>query len=267
MTHLDSMPITVEPDPAILDAIRVRGFAVVPGMLDGDDVAELRRELQKATEEDLAAWEGKDYPDAWMVHNLMVRHPSFARFLENPVLHAYLTPLLGDTCIVYAYTSSSMPPSGANFSHRVHVDSPRVIPGYWTNVGVMVALDDYTEENGATRFLPGSFEREAPPTLEEFLADSEMTLPRAGEGVIFNARTWHMGGKNASGHARHAITLNVCRSYMRQRFDYPRLVGEETLAHVGEVGRRFLGFNVRMPSSLDEYYLPESERLYKAGQG
>ena len=256
-----------EADPAVLGAIRERGFAVVPGLLGEDEVAVMRRELQRAVDDDLRAWQGKNYPDAWMVHNLMVRHASFARFLENPVLHAYLTPLLGDTCIVYAYTSSSMPPSGANFSHRVHIDSPRVIPGYWTNVGVMVALDDYTEENGATRFLPGSFEREAPPTLEEFLAESEMTLPRAGEAVIFNARTWHMGGMNSSDRPRHAITLNVCRSYMRQRFDYPRLVGEETLSHVGELGRRFMGFNVRMPATLEEYYLPESERLYKAGQG
>lgn len=258
---------TVQADPAILEAIRDRGFAVVPGLLDEATVATMKEELHRAALEDLAAWEGRDYPDAWMVHNLMVRHPVFAEFLENPVLHAYLSPLLGDTCILYAYTSSSMPPSGSNFSHRVHVDSPRLIPGYWTNVGVMVALDDYTEENGATRFLPHSYERWEPPSLEEFMAESEQTFPRAGEAVIFNARTWHMGGANRTDTPRHAITLNVCRSYMRQRFDYPRLVGPETLDHVGEVGRRFLGFNVRMPATLEEYYLPEEERLYKAGQG
>lgn len=258
---------TVQADPTILATIQDRGFGVVPGLLDEDTVATMRKALERAALEDLAAWEGRDYPDAWMVHNLMVRHPVFAEFLENPVLHAYLSPLLGDTCIVYAYTSSSMPPSGSNFSHRVHVDSPRLVPGYWTNVGVMVALDDYTEENGATRFLPHSYDRWEPPSLDEFLAESEQTFPQAGEAVIFNARTWHMGGANRSDTARHAITLNVCRSYMRQRFDYPRLVGSETLDHVGEVGRRFLGFNVRMPATLDEYYLPEEERLYKAGQG
>jgi ectoine hydroxylase-related dioxygenase (phytanoyl-CoA dioxygenase family) len=76
-----------------------------------------------------------------------------------------------------------------------------------------------------------------------------------------------MGGANRTDTPRHAITLNVCRSYMRQRFDYPRLVGDETLDYVGEVGRRFLGFNVRMPATIEEYYLPEAERLYKAGQG
>ena len=45
-----------------------------------------------------------------------------------------------------------------------------------------------------------------------------------------------MGGMNSTDTARHAITFNVCRSYMRQRFDYPRLVGDETLAHLGEIG-------------------------------
>jgi ectoine hydroxylase-related dioxygenase (phytanoyl-CoA dioxygenase family) len=254
-------------DPQVLKAIRERGFAVVPGVLDEKTIATMKDALQRAIDEDLARWEGRDYSDAWMVHNLMVRHPVFAEFLEGPVLHAYLSPLLGDTCIVYAYTSSSMPPSGSNFSRRVHVDSPRMIPDYWTNVGVMVALDDYTEENGATRFLPHSFELEEPPPLEEFLEASEQTLIRAGQAVVFNARTWHMGGANRTETPRHAITLNVCRSYMRQRFDYPRLVGDETLQHIGEVGRRFLGFNVRMPASIEDYYLPEEERLYKAGQG
>ena len=63
------------------------------------------------------------------------------------------------------------------------------------------------------------------------------------------------------------LTLNVCRSYMRQRFDYPRLVPPEAIAALGPVGRRFLGFDVRMPVSLEEYYVPPEHRLYKAGQG
>lgn len=83
----------------------------------------------------------------------------------------------------------------------------------------------------------------------------------------FNARTWHMGGVNQTDRPRHAVTMNVCRSYMRQRFDYPRLVSPEIANQLGEVSRRFLGFNVRMPTSLEEYYLPEESRLYKANQG
>jgi ectoine hydroxylase-related dioxygenase (phytanoyl-CoA dioxygenase family) len=160
-----------------------------------------------------------------------------------------------------------MPPGGANYSHRIHVDSPRFIPNYPTNMGVMLALDDYSLENGATYFLPGSHLSDRVPSEQEFFAGAERPLPRAGDAVVFNARTWHMGGQNRTDRARHAVTMNVCRSYMRQRFDYPRLVPEEIVATLGPVGRRFLGFHVRMPTSLHEYFVPPEQRLYLANQG
>ncbi len=255
------------PDPEKLQEVREQGFTVVPGVLPVADVPELRDLLQRCIDEDLERWRGQPYPDAWMVHNLMARHLKFARVMENPVLQAYLSDLLGQTCIVYAYTSSSMPPDGSNYSHRIHVDCPRLIPGYITNVGVMLALDDFTPANGATSFLPGSFRLADAPGREEFLAGARQVFPRAGDMVLFNARTFHLGGVNRTGRPRHALTLNVCRSYMRQRFDYPRLVPAAIVEQLTEVGRRFLGFHVRMPTSLEEYYLPEEKRLYKANQG
>jgi ectoine hydroxylase-related dioxygenase (phytanoyl-CoA dioxygenase family) len=183
------------------------------------------------------------------------------------VLHAYLGALLSDTCIVYAYTSSSMPPGGTNYSRRLHVDCPRVIPGYVTNVGVTLALDDFTDENGATELLPRSQERLGPPSEAEFERNAVRLKPLAGQAIMFHARTWHRGGVNRSVAPRHAVTINACRSFMRQRFDYPRLVPEALVNELGPVGRRFLGFNVRVPTSLEEYYVPEDRRLYKSGQG
>lgn len=202
-----------------------------------------------------------------MVHNLMVRGAPFARLLENPKLQEYFSSLLGDTCILYAYTSSSMPAGGSNYSHRIHVDSPRFIPGYWTNAGMMLALDDYTEENGATYFLPGSHKSPDVPSQEHFFQQAQRAFPRAGDAVVFSARTWHMGGQNRTETPRHAVTMNICRSFMRQRFDYPRLVPEEIVNQLGSVGKRFLGFHVRVPVSLEEYYCPPGQRHYLANQG
>ena len=255
------------PDPSKLQDFHAKGFVVIPRMLnDPGQVTELRGLLQKCIDEDLARY-GQGHVDRWMVHNLMVRGLPFASLLEHELMQAYLAEILTDKCILYAYTSSSMPPCGVNYSHRIHVDCPRLIPGYITNVGVIIALDDFTEENGATYFLPGSFTLLEPPSEANFMERAERVFPRAGDAVMFNARTFHMGGPNRTSHPRHAITLNVCRAYMRQRFDYPRLVPKEIVAALGETGRRFLGFNVRMPASIEEYYLPEPQRLYKSGQG
>jgi len=254
-------------DPERVRELRERGFTVVPDVLTPGDVPRLRALLEKLVAEDLERWRGKAYVDAWMVHNPMARDIEFARVLENERMHAYLTEMLTETCILYAFTTSSMPPRGTNYSARVHNDCPRLIPGYVTNVGVILPLDDFTVENGATYFLPGSFARAELPSETEFFAGASRIFPRAGDMVLFNARTFHFGGNNETDRARHALTINVCRSYMRQRFDYPRLMPKEIVDQLGEVGRRFLGFHVRMPTSLDEYYVPESERLYKANQG
>jgi hypothetical protein len=45
------------------------------------------------------------------------------------------------------------------------------------------------------------------------------------------------------------------------------MVPPERVPALSPVLRRVLGFDVRMPTSLDEYYVDESERLYKANQG
>jgi ectoine hydroxylase-related dioxygenase (phytanoyl-CoA dioxygenase family) len=250
-----------------LEEVPERGFTIARNVVGQSDVTELKHALERAIAEDLEAWRGREYVNANMVLNLMTRGAPFVRLLENSVLHEFLSALLGDTCILYAYTSSSMPPDGTNYSRRIHVDCPRFIPGYITNIGVTLALDDFTDENGAMALLPGSHKLETLPSEAEFDARSVRAYPRAGDAIIFNARTWHRGGLNRTGRYRHAVTMNVCRSYMRQQFDFPRLIAPDALEMLGGLGRRFLGFNVRMPVSLEEYYRPLDDRLYKPGQG
>jgi len=256
------------PDKSLLGDFAKQGFAIIPGVMPRDMALGLRPLLQGAIDHELDRWDGNpQYIDHWMVHNLMMHGEPFLRLLEDPAMHAYVDAVLGDTCTVYAYTSSSMPPRGTNYSRRIHVDCPRVIPGYVTNLGWLLALDDFTDDNGATYCLPGSQQRLEAPGEDEFYAGAQRWYPKAGDAVLFNARLWHAGGENRTATPRHALTINVCRSYMRQRFDYPRLVPSHLVEKLGPVGRRFLGFNVRVPASLEEYYVPADQRLYLGGQG
>lgn len=248
-------------------AVSTKGFVVVPNVIDEEFALEVRAALERCVDEDLRSEDESRAVDRYMVLNLMFRDPVFRQLYHAPRLLGALNAVLSDTSIIYAYTSSSMPPNGDNYSGRVHVDSPRIIPGYPTNAGIIVALDDFTEQNGATYFLPNSFEREDQPSQDEFFAGAERAFPKRGDLVIFNARTWHYGGMNTTDSWRHAVTINACRSFMRQRFDYPRMTPPDLIPNLTEVDRRLLGFDVRVPASLDEYYVPEAERLYKANQG
>ncbi len=246
--------------------VLTRGFSVVSDAIDPAVALDWRDRLVEQVAAARTAMNERTAIDDYMVHNPMLADATFYEVLENPAVVACLDEFLGDTSIVYAFTTSSMPAKGTNYSARVHVDCPRVIPGYMTNLGVIIALDDFTDENGATYFLPGSFERLEAPTESEFFASAERVHPRRGDLVVFNARTFHYGGLNNTEIDRHALTINACRSYMRQRFDYPRMIGDAAETFSPTL-RRVLGYDVRVPASMDEYYLPEAQRLYKANRG
>jgi ectoine hydroxylase-related dioxygenase (phytanoyl-CoA dioxygenase family) len=252
-------------DQHLLDILDNDGIVVIPSVLPLDQVAILRTELELAIAEDNNTQ--NDVFDKGMVHNCMVRGKNMASLLDNEVLIAYLDTAFSSTCIVYAYQSSSLMPGQGNYGSRVHVDSPRFIPGYATNMGVIFPLDDFTEENGATFFLKGSHKNAELPPDSVFIANASRALCSAGDMVLFNGRLVHAAGVNTTDRARHSLTINVCRSFMRQRFDFPRLMSVDDIDNLGSNGKRLIGMNVRVPTSLSEFYLPPEQRLYKPNQG
>jgi ectoine hydroxylase-related dioxygenase (phytanoyl-CoA dioxygenase family) len=241
------------------------GYAVVPDVLAPSTVAQLRKDLEIAIEKEKAYHRGTDYVDYGMVLVCCVYGRSFVDVLGDDNVMGVINRILSEGSIVYAYTSSSMPPGMSNYSKRIHVDSPRMIPGYETNAGVMLTLDDFTEENGATWMLPGSHHRVDAPTAEEFYAKAKRVITPAGSAVYLNPRIWHAGGNNVTDKWRHSITMNMCRPYMKQRLDIPKMMAASgvDLTGVSEKAMQKMGFYAQVPESLDEYYQPPEKRKWR----
>ena len=85
--------------------------------------------------------------------------------------------------------------------------------------------------------------------------------------IVFNARVVHSTGFNHTDQWRHALTMNACRSYMKQRMDWVRFIPDEISNQLNQSARRIIGFDTRLPTSLEEFFLPEEQRLYKPNQG
>lgn len=168
---------------------------------------------------------------------------------------------------MYAFTSSSCPPEGTNYGGRVHVDCPRWIENYNTNIGVIWALDDFTIENGGTRVLPASHHSEFIPTKEYFDKNAIQVECKKGSLIIFNARVVHSTGFNKTKNWRHALTMNACRSYMKQRMDWVRFIPENISDQLNQTARRIIGFDTRLPTNLEEFFVREEQRFYKPNQG
>ncbi|HYJ95708.1 MAG TPA: hypothetical protein VEV86_13850, partial [Vicinamibacterales bacterium] len=96
--------------------IEVDGYVILPDILDPPFVARARRELVQAIEVDSRRYGPRAERDYGMVMLCALHGGSFLDLFENDRLLAPFDAVLGDGSIVYAYTSSSMPPGGRNYS-------------------------------------------------------------------------------------------------------------------------------------------------------
>jgi ectoine hydroxylase-related dioxygenase (phytanoyl-CoA dioxygenase family) len=252
-------------DDETLAVLKRDGYAVVPNVLGSSEVAVLRRDLEHAISKEAVYHRGTEYQDYGMVMVCCTHARSFVDVLGDQRVMGVIERILSPGSIVYAFTSSSMPPHSSNYSQRIHVDCPRMIPGYETNAGVMILLDEFTAKNGATWILRGSQQMREAPTPEHFFANAQRVIAPAGSLVYLNPRVWHAGGKNETGTWRHSITVNMCRPYMKQRLDIPKMMAASgiDLTGVSEQAMQKMGFYAQVPESLDEYYLPREQRKFK----
>jgi len=249
--------------------VNTRGYSLVPNFLSQQSVETLKKSMADAINE------YKPIPgiqrsmlDRYQIHDLINRDINYARLLEDARLHQLVAPHLGDHWIMYAATSSSIPPGGSNYASRLHVDSPRHTPGYHFNIGIIWTLDDYTHDNGgALKVLPGSHHSSETPNEDFFEKYCDQILCSAGSLLVFSARLFHRTGFNSTSQWNHSMTLNACRSFMKQRMDWVRFIRPDISDQLNEQGRRLLGFDTRLPISMEEFFLPDEERLYKPNQG
>ena len=247
---------------AFVQAIQTEGYAIVRDVLPKSYIDRAKVELMSAIEaETKLPYNNKN--DFAMVLLCSLYGGTMLELFGIEKLNAHFNAVLGEGCTVYAYTSSSMPPRQTNYSGRIHVDCPRIIPGFMTNMGATIALDEFTGENGATYLLPGSQERATPPTEEEFYANAKRFIAPAGSVLFFNARLWHAGGQNRTDGWRHALTVNMARPWMKQRVDIPRAMAHMDMSGQPKCVLQKLGFLAQVPADYAEYYAPPEKRKYR----
>lgn len=207
------------------------------------------------------------------VLRLMMRHSqSFIDLLNLDEVLAVVDAIVSPTAILHlqnGFILPSLPPDGHKvvFQNTFHMDFPRVLQGYVASVNVFFAIDAFTSENGATLVVPGSHQqcvRPSNPYMDRVAVPAECP---AGSMIVFDSTLWHAAGRNTSGRDRLAINHQFTRSFIKQQIDYVRALGDETVLRQEARVQQLLGWYTRVVTSLDEYYLPEDQRLYRKGQG
>lgn len=250
----------------LLEGIEQNGFFVLENAIPQALVTQLRHELEAAIQKEMTYHAGDSYQDYGMVLLCPGYGGAFLDLLASEPMMGLVEAVLGEHCIVYSYTSSSMPPNKGNYSVRIHNDcSVKMSEDLITRLGILISLNDFNEENGATWVLPGSHRLDQPPSEQSFFEHAIRLRMSAGSIWFAHPKIWHSGGLNSTNQWRHSVTIGFCKAYMKQRLDIPRILtrNNQHFAHPSEKVMQKLGFYAQVPASYEEYYAPLEARKFK----
>ncbi|KIW01111.1 uncharacterized protein PV09_07399 [Verruconis gallopava] len=117
-------------------------------------------------------------------------------------------------CLSAMHTIQINPGEVAQDFHHDDAFAPIPRPRPPLGSAIIVAFDDFTATNGATRIVPGShlWPSGVRPTDDQ----AQPAVCPAGSVVYFISTTWHSGGRNESTRPRMSMTVQYCQPYMRQ---------------------------------------------------
>lgn len=259
----------------VIEQIRSVGYAVVEGVLSSSFLETTRDAMYRTQEKLVHDIDTERLLRAGEIGvlRLMMKYDShFYEFLDIPELLTVIDNTVSDTAIMhlqngFIFPSDPQATMPATFQHSFHQDFPRVLNGYVASINVMFAIDEFTEENGATRVVPRTHQK-VPAPSQDFLRSNAIAIEcAAGSMVVFDSTLWHAAGANISRKDRLAINHQFTRSWIKQQIDYVRALGADDVLAQKPRTRQLLGWYTRVVTSLDEYYRPTEERLYRKGQG
>jgi ectoine hydroxylase-related dioxygenase (phytanoyl-CoA dioxygenase family) len=235
-------PATVD---GVVDALERRGYAVVDGLLPDEEVGAARDDLRRAlatTPSGRTPFEGAN---TRRVYALFAKTRTMDGPATDPLVLQVLDRVLGH-CQLSAPTGIEIGPG--EVAQVLHYDDaiyPLPRPHHEVVLNTMWALDDFTEQNGATRIVPGSHrwtaERPSPDTPT---VPAEMA---AGSVLFYLGSLWHGGGANRTDRPRLGVVLEYVASWLRPQENHYLAVPTEVVRALPERLQELLGYNIHPP--------------------
>jgi ectoine hydroxylase-related dioxygenase (phytanoyl-CoA dioxygenase family) len=247
LAELAQTDVALETDIATL---RRDGYVVLRGLLSSSQVKMLRGELQPwldrtpRSQGDFYGW------NTTRVGGLLAKAP----LVQHMVLHwralaiAETLLKLNCDCIQLNLTQATCvhPGERAQVPHRDEEMWPTSTHGRDWMLNVLWAVDDFTEENGATRVWPGSHRAELDRDIDPAAAIAA-EMP-SGSALVFLGSLTHGAGANRSQAPRTGVIVSYClgwlRSYENQFLAYPRGV----VRYFPEPLQRLIGYQIHRPN-------------------
>jgi ectoine hydroxylase-related dioxygenase (phytanoyl-CoA dioxygenase family) len=229
-----------------VDRIDRDGYAIVEHAIEPDFVEALVADLERLERELEIVPAPNPFEGARTVriYNLLVH----GKLYERIPVHEHVLPIveriLDPGCLVSSLSSIAICSDEA--PQPIHADD-QLIPLAKPHVPIvcnsMWALTDFTEENGATRIIPGSHTRDHSPEYFGHYDSVPAVMPK-GSVMIYNGSLWHGGGANRTAARRIGVAMNYCAGYIRQQENQQLGIPREIAAQFAPRLQELVGYGL-----------------------
>lgn len=235
-----------------LKTFQAKGFNTIQRVLSSTDTSVLRELVKDALLEEERMFKCRDNFRDGILSFPPIYSFEFIDKIVQPHILEPVDKIIGDNQI-YLFMSSTMFPGSGNYSSYIHRDFKAAFPIDKPQLmGALILLDDFNANNGATVFYKGSHKKQSLPSDTD--AHELMTYPK-GSIVFFDGLTAHKGGVNLSDNTRSCLALGFCKTYIKPRFDFKKILERNDIQYpLSDYQRAKLGYMNRRPVTLHDYW-------------
>ena len=201
-----------------------KGYTVMPGIIDGEWLEAFLRERFETLSVDEGQFAGAEVHQedgARRLADLVNKGTAFDRVYTHPKVLAAVHHLIGREFKLSSLNARDALPGEGH--QTLHPDWSADYDGRFHVCNSIWLLDDFTEENGCTRLLPGTHRGKHPSNIDVDLEgphpDEEHLVAPAGTVAVFNSQTWHGGTTNRTNGKRRALHCYFAAREHRQQLD------------------------------------------------
>lgn len=231
------------------------GYGILKDALSPEQVRLMRSVLSREIEKEEKAGNVKEsYTDRDATNRrlaiLMDRHECFRDLVEDPMAMEMAQFILGpsylnEPFLLHALSANVTRPGSRDMG--IHGDTDYILPHYDAPLFARVIwfLDDFDEEVGATRVVPGSHRLGHLPIKDVSVRyESVAAEGPAGSALIYDGRLYHGTGANRSkDRERAGVIAGYIHPWMRPMGFFPLLLDPEMMKGASERCRQLLGYS------------------------
>ena len=173
------------------------------------------------------------------IANPMVEHPLILGLLDKIFEPNYL---LSQLQVINIHPGEAAQP--------LHHDDgfyPWPRPRRALGAATIIAVDDFTKDNGATVLIPASHNWDARMPNESDKDKLIKAVMPKGSVLFFLGTLWHGGGANQSGASRMCLTAQYCAPFCRTQENFSLSIPKARVKTFSENIQRLLGYSIHPP--------------------